>query len=130
MTLWRCFLSRPVAAASAAAAVHHGVRHVRRARRVRRAAAVIVCISVGSAAASLIPAIPYLLSPPSPPPYGGGTSVSGTAPAFAERPWAVSPGREGLSPTQVPEPGSLALLATAVAAMAAKCCFLKLRRLS
>lgn len=116
MTFFRCFIRRPITAATATA-VHHGVRHVhhiRHARRVRRAAAVIVCVSVGSAAASLAPAIHHLLSPPFPPPYGGGPSVSGDAIASAERPWAASPGREGQT---IPEPASLALLATAVAAL-------------
>lgn len=97
----RCWPLRRVAAAKHAALGIGMRRHHRRARR----AIVWVCVTLGAGGAgAVLP--PLLLLPPLPlPPYSGAPSAGGVI--------ASVPGQP------IPEPSSLALLATALAAFAA-----------
>lgn len=86
-------------------------------RRARRAI-VWTCIVIGAPAVAAGPAL--LLSPPPSPQTVGGETSAGAAgwnmsDITAERPWALSPGREGHHP--IPEPSSALLLLLALVAL-------------
>lgn len=132
---WACrLLNKPVKHAANPHWLRAAHRHYRRAQRFKRAA--WVCIAVGTGTGVAV--VPRLFQ--SPPPLPSPPAVTTSGNALPERQWAIPSAATGTpsswpiigppvllpdvpaaeaptTPLSVPEPSSLALLATAVAAM-------------